>query len=108
MRAILRRFGVIEPAIVGLPTVRIGHEHDVAAARRGRSGIRRYPRRSARRRSPAFCEQPGHLFDGLRIGILHIHVRKLVVGERPGFAIGEVDVLAIFHFDDFEQAGLAQ
>ena len=46
--------------------------------------------------------------DRLRIGILDEDVRELVIGQCPGFAGGEVEVLAVFHLADFQQAGFAE
>ena len=53
-------------------------------------------------------EQAGDALDRLRIGVLDEDVRELVVGECPGFARGEVEVLAVVRFADLQQAGVAE
>ena len=100
--------GVFEPPVVGLPTVGRGDEHDVAAAGVVHAVFGDALGRQHFGDARPLGEQAGDAFDRLWVGILDEDVRELVIDECPGFAGGEIEVLAVFHFADFQQAGLAE
>src|SRR5690349_3547262 len=89
------RLGIIVPPVVSLPTVRIGDENKIAAARMIELVLSNAFGGEDLGDPRVFGEQAGDLLDDFGIGVLDKNVRELVVGESPGFAVGEIEMLPV-------------
>jgi hypothetical protein len=85
-----RCVGVFQPPVIGLPAAGLGDEHDVAAAGVIQAVFGKRLGRENFRDSQLFAEQSRHALHDLGIGILHEHMRELMVRKRPGLAAAQI------------------
>ena len=77
---ILRRFGIIQPEVISLPTVRIRDDYQVTGTRIVDLACRQSIAAKHFRDAGHFAEQASYFFDDFWVGILYVDMRKLVIG----------------------------
>ena len=102
------RPGIVEPPVVGLPTVGRRDQHHLAAALVVQRVLGPVVAGQHFRDAGLGAEQVGHPGCGLRLAVGREHVRKLVVGQGKGAARLQVEVLAVVLVAHGQQPRLAQ
>ena len=97
-----------KPIVIGLPTVGRGYEDQFAAAGMVQPVAAALLARQHFGNARLLAKDSGDQFDGPRVAVGHEDVRELVIGQGPGTAAVQIEMLAVGLLADGQQAGLAE